>query len=88
MDTTELLKLVKLHCIFDSSITKTAVIRNIHISEGNFDCHAATGGVECAHPECEWREDCRIEAGRRIRKVATRAGLTSCFPPPIFPLPY
>ena len=55
MNMTDLLKLVKLHCIFGSSLTRAAVIRNIQFSEGNFDCHAETGGVECGHPECEWR---------------------------------
>jgi len=87
MNMTDLLKLVKLHCIFGSSLTRAAVIRNIQFSEGNFDCHAETAGVECGHPECEWREDCRIEAGRRTRTVASRVGFASCFPPPILPLP-
>ncbi|MCK9388452.1 MAG: hypothetical protein M0Q22_08690 [Sulfuritalea sp.] len=88
MDTTELLKLVKLHCIFGSSLTRAVLIRHIQISEGNFDCYAALGSDECGQQECSWREDCRLDAGCCIQEAASRAGLTSGFQPSAFPLPH
>jgi hypothetical protein len=37
--------------------SKAAVIREIQLAEGNFDCYGSASG-ECDQTECIWREMC------------------------------
>jgi hypothetical protein len=62
MNDQELLKLVKQHYIFDASLSKAGLIRNIQIMEGNQDCYATNGRGECDESECSWREDCQLDS--------------------------
>lgn len=39
-------------------LRKEALIKNIQIREGNFDCFATASNSACDQTQCTWREDC------------------------------
>ena len=46
-------------------LDKVALIREIQLKEGNFDCFARASGGECDQTGCIWRKDCITLAMRR-----------------------
>jgi len=41
-----------------TKLNKTALVRKIQTSEGNFDCFATASSNYCDQPDCVWRTDC------------------------------
>lgn len=39
-------------------LSKTELIRQIQIAEGNFDCYATATSGDCDQADCAWRGDC------------------------------
>ena len=50
--------IARLRSIKPDHLSKSALIKTIQTSEGNFDCFATAAGGECDQPGCLWREDC------------------------------
>lgn len=82
MNKNDLLKLAKLHCIFNAPLTKAALIRAIQNIEGSFDCFASASNCKCHGSRCDWREDCRLESTRSCQAVASCAAMASNAPSP------
>lgn len=71
-----LLKFAKLHCIFDASPTRAALIRAIQQSEGNFGCFGTGSMCERVDLKCGWRGDCLLESTYCPQARAGRIVLT------------
>lgn len=54
----EIRKIAQKHGIKTSKLNKTALVRKIQTSEGNFDCFASASSSDCDQPECIWQTDC------------------------------
>lgn len=77
VDHQHLLKFAKLHCIFDASSTKAALIRAIQYSERDAGCFGNGGNRECNGSICGWREDCLVESTACRQAGASPAALAS-----------
>jgi hypothetical protein len=53
-----LLKFAKLHCVFDHSLSRAALIRAIQQAEGNAGCFGTGGSCERIDLNCSWRGEC------------------------------
>lgn len=53
-----LLKFAKLHCVFDHSLSRAALIRAIQQAEGNVGCFGTGGECERIDLKCGWRGEC------------------------------
>lgn len=47
-------------------MTKTTLVRELQLCEGNFDCFATACEGECDQTGCFWREDCFTESKREL----------------------
>ncbi|MCW8919634.1 MAG: SAP domain-containing protein [Gammaproteobacteria bacterium] len=54
----EIRKIAQTHGLKTSRLSKSALVRLIQGSEGNFECFATALNGECDQLECCWREDC------------------------------
>lgn len=41
-----------------SKLNKTLLVKQIQLSEGNFDCFASASNDYCDQAACIWKEDC------------------------------
>jgi len=41
-----------------SRLNKTLLVKQIQITEGNFDCFATASNDYCDQPACIWQDDC------------------------------
>lgn len=48
-------------------LSKTELVRNIQLAEGNFTCFATAYAGDCDQTGCLWREDCFALARRSGR---------------------
>lgn len=58
MKMSELLGIAKKYGIRADVLSKRDLIRNIQITEGNFDCYASAYDGFCDQKDCSWRQDC------------------------------
>ena len=58
MKVDEIKKMAKGHGVKTSRMNKTALIKQIQIAEGNFDCYATPADGYCDQDSCLWRPDC------------------------------
>ena len=58
MKMNEIKKMAKDYGVKTSRLTKPALIRQIQIAEGNFDCFATPADGYCDQESCLWRPDC------------------------------
>ncbi len=55
-------QLAKTLKIDTEQLSKTELIRNIQLAEGNFDCYGSAGSGQCDQLLCAWRDDCLSES--------------------------
>lgn len=60
MNMQEIRDIAKERGIKSSRASKLKLIREIQISEGNFDCFATASSGECDQSACMWRDDCMV----------------------------
>lgn len=58
MKVTEVKEIAKQLGVKVSRQTKTDLIKQIQLAEGNFDCYATTANGFCDQDSCAWRPDC------------------------------
>ena len=58
MKVTEVRELEKQHVLKTARKTKTDMIKQIQLVEGNFDCFATPANGYCDQDICLWRPDC------------------------------
>ncbi|MDH5570303.1 MAG: SAP domain-containing protein [Gammaproteobacteria bacterium] len=58
MNMQELKNIAKNHGLRTTKMSKADIIKQIQVSEGNFDCFATPVTGECDQQGCLWREDC------------------------------
>jgi len=61
----EIRSIAKSKNIKSGKLSKTALVKSIQSSEGNFDCFATAYAGECDQLGCCWREDC-FDAARTV----------------------
>ncbi len=58
MNMPEIRKIAQNHGIKTAKLNKTALVRTIQLSEGNYDCFASATINDCEQNDCIWRTDC------------------------------
>ena len=62
MNMQEVRGIAKEYGIKTSRMTKADLIKEIQLSEGNFNCFASAVDGVCDQSDCIWREDCFVTA--------------------------
>jgi ribulose kinase len=47
-------------------LSKTLLVKQIQVSEGNFDCFASASNDYCDQKNCIWQEDCLNLARKKV----------------------
>lgn len=51
-------KIAKENGLKTGKLNKTLLVKQIQITEGNFDCFASASNEHCDQPACIWTDDC------------------------------
>jgi hypothetical protein len=62
MNMTTIRQFAKTLNIDPGKLSKTELIKQIQLTEGNFDCYASATNGECDQLDCTWRSDCLSQA--------------------------
>ena len=54
----EIRELARQRGIKPGKLNKVTLVKQLQLSEGNFDCFATAYGGVCDQTGCRWREDC------------------------------
>lgn len=60
-------KIAKDNGLKTGKLNKTLLVKQIQITEGNFDCFASASNEHCDQPECIWQDDCFKLAKKTVR---------------------
>lgn len=58
MNMQEIRSIAKEYGLKTGKMTKISLVRNIQLTEGNFDCFATASAGDCDQTGCLWRKDC------------------------------
>ncbi len=59
-------KIAKDNGLKTGKLNKTLLVKQIQITEGNFDCFASASNDYCDQPSCSWKDDCFTLAKKKV----------------------
>ena len=62
----EIRKIAKENGLKTGKLNKTLLVKQIQISEGNFDCFASASNDYCNQANCIWQDDCFTLAKKKV----------------------
>ncbi|MCW8930116.1 MAG: SAP domain-containing protein [Gammaproteobacteria bacterium] len=59
-------KIAKQNGLKTGKLNKTLLVKQIQITEGNFDCFASASNDYCDQSDCIWKDDCFTLAKKKV----------------------